>query len=118
MGLCMAKVSKSVPDAKQTAARLGTWRGFATKWPAQDGVGSKRCVLGCDPGAGHRSAGRAVLTRAFTVASPDARGPCFTFRRVADSRHLLFSELMIQDTRGQSRVASCSQIPRAWTETA
>jgi hypothetical protein len=41
----------------------------ATKCPAQGGAGSKRCMLGCDPGAGQESAGCAVLTRACTVAS-------------------------------------------------
>src|SRR5215471_20149587 len=30
----MTKVPKLVPDAKQTAARLDTWRGFATKYGA------------------------------------------------------------------------------------
>ena len=48
----------------------------ATKRPAQGGAGSKRCVLGCDPGAGQESAGNcAFLTRAFTVASPETGAP-------------------------------------------
>src|SRR5688572_33482205 len=48
----------------------------ATKRPAQGGAGSKRCVLGCDPGAGQESAmDCAFLTRAFTVASPEAGAP-------------------------------------------
>jgi len=41
----------------------------ATKCPVQGGAGSKRFMLGCDPGAGQESAGCAVLTRACTVAS-------------------------------------------------
>ena len=56
-------------DAKRGAANMSILASRATKCPAQGGAGSKRCVLGCDPGAGQWSAGCAVLTRAFTVAS-------------------------------------------------
>jgi hypothetical protein len=31
---CATKVAKSVPDKAQTAARLDTWRGFATPYGA------------------------------------------------------------------------------------
>src|SRR5688572_33040968 len=52
----------------------------ATKRPAQGGAGSKRCVLGCDPGAGQESARDcACLTRAFTVASPETGAPAPRF---------------------------------------
>jgi hypothetical protein len=33
-GLSATKATKSVPDKAQTAARLNTWRGFATPYGA------------------------------------------------------------------------------------
>src|SRR5688572_30115212 len=56
-------------DAKRRAANMSILASRATKCPAQGGAGSKRLVLGCDPGAGRGSAGCAVLTPACTVAS-------------------------------------------------
>ena len=45
-------------------------RSTLTPAPAEGGAGSKRTVLGCDPGAGCSAAIARVLTCAFTVASP------------------------------------------------
>ena len=58
--------------AKRGAANMSILARRAIKRPAQGGAGSKRLMLGCDPGAGQESARDcAFLTRAFTVASPE-----------------------------------------------
>jgi hypothetical protein len=38
VGVKLAKVAGSVPDAKETAARLDTWRGFPTKYGADPDI--------------------------------------------------------------------------------
>ena len=56
------------------------------QYPAQGGAGSKRRLLGCDPGAGCSTAKMMRgLTHASAVTSP-ARGPCSTLRRAGQNR--------------------------------
>lgn len=59
----MGKVPKSAPDAKETAARLDTWRGFPTKY----GVDSRRFY---GTNLRHRTLACAALWLALKLAGP------------------------------------------------
>ena len=53
----------------------GGWERGGSSAPAEGGAGSKRIVLGCDPGAGCSTEIARVLTCASTVASPKTGAP-------------------------------------------
>ena len=80
---------KNTPSPRNSGERVGV-RGNETidiRWecwassapphptPAEGGAGSKRIVLGCDPGAGCSAATARVLMCAYTVASPRNGAP-------------------------------------------
>ena len=65
----------------------GAWSSRPTKCPAQGGAGSKRSMLGCDPGAGHK---RAFMRR--TGAHLRGRIPASGARRRAEEGPLWGSD--------------------------
>src|SRR5262245_29248782 len=118
----MTKVSKLVPDAKQTAARLDTWLGFATKCLAQGGAGSKRLLLGCDPAARHGAPLHARASYAPARSHPRKPGPLLNVaarapivgafvQRISDSGHyssIISKSAFVAEQSGQPKVSGTS----------